>query len=270
MYELKEIILEQLEYRKQIFKLTFYNVKSEYANHYLGVFWNFIQPFLQLIIYYIVFGLGLRGGGDRLVEGVPFIIHLVTGVFSWLFISQAINAGSAAVLSNIGLLSKMKFPSTVFISISLANKTLNLIIMSLLILIISLILNLVPYWHYIYFFYFLICSIVLIYGLSLITSVLVVIIRDTRNLLQNIIRMLFFLTPIFWSAEEANGILKTLVSLNPFSYLIGIFRLAFIHGNSSTYGQLSDHLYFWAFTLTILFAGAVIHNYFKKRLIDYI
>lgn len=270
MYELKEIILEQLKYRRQIFKLTFYNLKSEYANHYLGVFWNFIQPFLQLTIYYVVFGLGLRGGGDRIIEGVPFIIHLITGVFPWLFISQAINSGSSAVLSNMGLLSKMKFPSTVFVSISLANKILNLFFMSILILIISLVFNLVPYWHYVYFFYFLFSSIVLIYSISLITSVLVVVVRDTKNLLQNFIRMMFFLTPIFWSAEESNGILRTLVSLNPFSYLIGIFRLAFVHGDKSYYGQVSDHVYFWVFTLTILFTGAVIHNYFKKRLIDYV
>lgn len=270
MYELREIILEQFNYRKQIFKLTFYNLKSEYANHYLGVFWNFIQPFLQLAIYYVVFGLGLRGGGERIVEGVPFIIHLITGVFAWLFISQAINSGSSAVLGNMGLLSKMKFPTTVFISISLSNKVLNLFFMSTLILIISIALDLVPYWHYLYFFYFLICSTVLIYGISLLTSVLVVIIRDTKNLLQNIIRMLFFMTPIFWSLEEANSVLKTLVSLNPFSYLIGIYRLTFVHGHINSYGQINDHIYFWVFTLTILFTGAIIHNHFKKRLVDYV
>lgn len=270
MYELKEIILEQIKYRKQIVKLTFYNLKSEYANHYLGVFWNFIQPFMQLTIYYVVFGLGLRGGGDRIIEGVPFIVHLITGVFPWLFISQAINAGSSAVLSNVGLLSKMKFPSTVFISIALSNKILNLFIMSSMVLIISLIFNYVPYWHYIYFFYFLFSSLVLVFGMSLITSVLVVIIRDTKNLLQNIIRMLFFMTPIFWSSVEAHDILKILVDINPFAYLLGFYRLAFVHGDVSTYGQMSDHLYFWAFTLTILFTGAIVHNHFKKRLIDYI
>lgn len=270
MIELKEIISEQIKFKSQIFKLALYNMKSEYANHYLGIFWNIFQPFLQLTVYYLVFGLGLRGNGDRILEGVPFIVHLISGLFPWLFISQSINACASSILSNTGLLSKMKFPPSVFISITLTNRVFNLFFMTLIILAISLVYNLVPYWHYVYFLYFLIASSVLIYGISLLTSVLVVIVRDTKNLLQNILRMLFFMTPIFWSIQEAKGILYNVASLNPFTYLIGFYRLAFVHGDIHFYGQTSDHVYFWLLNFTIILTGSLFYHYFKRSLIDFI
>lgn len=270
MIELINILKEQFKHKSLIFKLAIYNMKSEYANHYLGIFWNIIQPLLQLIVYYLVFGLGLRGGGDKLVDGVPFVIHLITGLFPWLFISHGINSGASIILSNVGLLSKMKFPPSVFLSISMTKNIFNLIITTSIIFIISVLNNLVPWWHYFYFFYFLLGAIILIYSISLITSTLVVIIRDTRNLLQNIIRMLFFMTPIFWSIEEAHGILKNIVSLNPFSYLIGFYRLSFVKADIYTYGNWSDHMYFWILTSSILLIGSIIHYHFKRRLLDYL
>ncbi|MFP5100232.1 ABC transporter permease [Staphylococcus equorum] len=270
MVELLNILKEQFIHKHQILKLAIFNMKSEYANHYLGVFWNIIQPILQLAVYYLVFGLGLRGGGEKIINGVPFIIHLITGLFPWLFISQGINNGASAIMKNIGLLSKMKFPPSVFISITLTNNIFNILLTTVIIFTISLVNSFVPWWHYFYFIYFIISATVLIYGISLITSTLVVIIRDTKNLLQNIIRMLFFMTPIFWAIEEANDVLKSLVSLNPFSYLIGIYRLAFIDNSTNMYGTLSDHIYFWVLTTLILCIGSVIHYHFKRKILDYV
>lgn len=269
MKSLFEIFKEQIVNLSKIIKLALYNMKSQYANHYLGVFWNILQPLLQVAVYYLVFGLGLRGGGGP-VMGVPFIVHLISGLFPWLFISQGINTGAGAIQQNMGLLSKMRFPSSIFISITLTNNVINLLVTTSIVFIISLINGYVPWWHYFWFIYFLIGSYVIIFGISLIMSTLTVVIRDTKNLLQNIIRMIFFMTPIFWVLEEQSGILVRLASLNPFAYLVGVYRTAFVHSQVAVYGEWTDHLYFWITTILLLLVGATIHMKFRKRLIDYI
>ncbi|MDM8328490.1 ABC transporter permease, partial [Staphylococcus felis] len=121
MKSLFVILHEQISNWKTIIQLAVYNMKSQYSNHYLGVFWNILQPLMQVGVYYLIFGLGLRGGGDRLVDGAPFIIHLISGLFPWLFISQSINQGANAIQANLGLVTKMKFPSSVLLSISFTN-----------------------------------------------------------------------------------------------------------------------------------------------------
>nr|WP_263313759.1 ABC transporter permease [Mammaliicoccus sp. Marseille-Q6498] len=270
MKDIIEIFNEQFKNLPKIFKLAIYNMKSQYANHYLGVFWNILQPMLQVAVYYLVFGLGLRGDANAQVVGVPFLVHLISGLFPWLFISQGINTGAAAIQANVGLLSKMRFPSSIFISIALTNNMINLMITTSIIFVISLVNGYVPWWHYFWFIYFLIASYAIIFGLSLIMSTLIIIIRDTKNLLQNVIRMLFFMTPIFWAMEEAHGILQKIASLNPFAYLVGVYRTAFVHGNVSVYGSWHDHLYFWLITILLLLIGSLVHSRFKRKLLDYL
>ncbi|QTQ08946.1 ABC transporter permease [Macrococcoides canis] len=264
-----QVIQEQLNHFELIYKLAVYNLKSQYTNHYLGAFWNFLQPAMQVLLYYVVFGLGLRGAHSD-IDGVPFIVYLISGLFPWLFISQSINAGASAIQSQIGLVTKMKFPSSTLLSISFTNALINLIITSSIIFVISLGMQLVPLWHYLFLIYFIFSSYVLLFGISLLMSTLVILIRDTKNLLQNLIRMGFFLTPIFWSVSHTSHIMLVISKLNPFSYLLGYYRLALINGNIHSYGNLYDHIYFWSITLIILLIGSKVHMKFRNKLVDYL
>lgn len=110
----------------------------------------------------------------------------------------------------------------------------------------------------------------LIFAFNLIMSTLVILIRDTKQMLQNVLRMCFFVTPIFWDANTVSPVLKVITMLNPFAYLIGIYRNAFIEGEGMLYGNITDHLYFWTFTLLLLYIGGHIHYRFKNRLVDYL
>ncbi|TDM12399.1 ABC transporter permease [Macrococcus lamae] len=269
MKEIISLFKEQLNHVSLIYKLAIYNMKSQYSNHYLGVFWNFLQPMLQVGLYYVVFGLGLKGSHSD-VSHVPFIIHLISGLFPWLFISQSINAGSNAILSQLSLVTKMKFPSSTLLSISFTNSLINLLITTAILFIISLLNGYVSWWHYLQFFYFIIASYFLIFGISLIMSTLVILVRDTKNILQNVMRMAFFITPIFWAIENATPLMHKISALNPFSYLIGIYRTAFIHNQPEFYGNWQDHLYFWSLTMLLLFIGSHVHFKFRSKLVDYL
>ncbi|EKU47776.1 ABC transporter permease [Staphylococcus massiliensis] len=263
------ILKEQVKHIPQIVKLAVYNMKSQYANHYLGVFWNILQPLLQVLVYYLVFGLGIRGDKGA-IEGIPFIFYLISGLFPWLFISQSINAGAGAIQSNLGLVTKMKFPSSVLLSISFTNTLFNLLFMSALFLILSLFNQFVPFWHYLIFLYFIIAAFPLLFGISLMMSSLVIVVKDTKNVLQNIIRLGFFMSPIFWSLGEQYGkILGKIASLNPFAYLIELYRMTFVSEKSVLLMHPSSHLYYWAFTLMMLCLGSLIHYRFKDRLLDF-
>ncbi|UBH09348.1 ABC transporter permease [Macrococcus armenti] len=269
MKNIINVIREQIKHVNLIFKLSIYNMKSQYSNHYLGVFWNILQPALQVALYYIVFGLGLRGTHQD-VNGIPFITHLISGLFPWLFISQSINAGSNAILGKLNLVTKMKFPSSTLISISFVNALINLLITTSIVFALSLYNQYVPAFHYLWFFYFIVASYALIFGISLIMSTLIILVRDMKNILQNIIRMGFFLTPVFWSVHSANHILVKIVALNPFAYLLGVYRNAFVDNSEVFYGTMYDHLYFWSLSIFLLVLGSKIHFKFRNKLVDYL
>lgn len=268
MNNMYKIFKEQWMHRKLIYKLAIYNTKSKYANHLLGVFWDIIQPALQVAIYYVVFGLGLRGTRAD-VDGVPFIIYLIGGIFPWLFITASVNNASNAIQSQLDLVTKMKFPSSTLLTIAFVNSLFSFIITSVIMIIISLTFGYSEPMHFLALLYVIIASYLLVMGIALIMSTLIIIIRDMKNILQNIMRMFFFLTPIFWSVSESNQILHLLTSLNPFAYIVMNYRYAMVFEDTPLYGDFGDHLYFWSVTLLLLFIGVSIHFRFRHKLVDY-
>src|SRR5699024_9827618 len=268
MNNIFKILKEQWIHRRLIIGLSVYSLKSQYANHYLGLFWNILQPAMQVLLYYVVFGLGLRGDrGD--VGDLPFIVHLISGLFPWLYISSGINAASGAIQSQIGLVTKMKFPSSTLISMSIINSLMNLFITTAILLVISIINGFSSPVHYLSFLYFAVASVAFISSVGLILSILVILIRDMKSVLQNIVRMLVVLTPLFWSLSAANASMHTISSFKPIAYLVMNYRTALVLQETPLYGDVSDHVYFWSTTLFLFYVGVNVHYRFRDKLVDY-
>ena len=263
------LLKENFENLHLIWKLSLYNIKAQYANHYLGILWAILMPAAQVGVFYVIFGLGLRGDrGD--VQNVPFLVYLITGIFAFGFIQGCINSASNAISSQIGLVTKMKFPSSILLSMSMANNIVTFSIMSLIVLIISIVNGYSEPAHYLVYFYFMFATIVFTYSISLIMSSVNILIRDLRNVQQNVMRMFFFITPIFWEVEGRPPIMATIIEFNPFAYLLMTFRYALIFDGPAFYGDVSDHIFFWSITLFLFFIGVQVHYRYKDRLVDYL
>src|SRR5699024_4871845 len=102
MNNILALFKEQWDNRVLIWKLSLYNYKSTYARHYLGVLWVVLMPILQSAVFWFVFGVRIRRPrGD--VGNLPFIVHILSGIFPWGFIAPCVTCGAAAILSKVGL-----------------------------------------------------------------------------------------------------------------------------------------------------------------------
>lgn len=192
----KQIYSEIRESLYLILRLSMYETKSMYSMQYLGFLWELVTPILQISVYWFVFGFGIREGRD--IDGVPFLPWLVSGIIVWFFISPAITTTARSVYSRIGLVSKMSFPlSTIpaYVLLSLLYRHFGMILVSFVLLAFF---GYYPGWHTLWIIYLLISAIALLYSLALLTSALTTIIRDLQNLLMSVMRMMLYLTPIFW------------------------------------------------------------------------
>lgn len=262
------LLKENFQNLPLIWKLSIYNLKATYANHYLGILWAILMPAAQIGVFYVVFGLGLRGDrGD--VQNIPFLVYLITGIFSFTFISGCINATSNAISSQINLVTKMKFPSSILLSMSVANNVITFIIMTLIVLVISLVNGYSEPAHYLVWFYFMFATIAFTYSIGLIMSSVNILVRDFKNVQSNVIRMFFFITPIFWEPAGRPPLMATIMAFNPLAYLMMQFRHALVFDGPAFYGTAVDHIYFWSITLFLFFIGVQVHYRYKDRLVDY-
>src|SRR5690625_266776 len=102
---IKDIIKEQIEYRDLILRMAQFETKGMYQTHYLGSLWQYLNPAIQVAIYYTVFGIGLRGGGATDGE-VPFLVWLLLGLIPWFFIAPTMIQGSNSVHQKVNLVSR--------------------------------------------------------------------------------------------------------------------------------------------------------------------
>lgn len=106
-------------------------------------------------------------------------------------------------------------------------------------------------------------------GISLITSALVMAVRDINRIVGTVLRFMFYLTPILWTTINLPPIALKIIRLNPFIYIIEGFRNTFLY-NKWFFEDISFTIYYWAVTIIILLIGALVHMKLRNRFSDLI
>lgn len=262
-----QVIKQQFLHRDLIYRLSLYEMKSNYKMHYLGAFWQLMNPLLQIGVYWFVFGLGIRGGSP--IGDTPFFLWLLAGLVPWLYISPTLTQASNSVYSKVNVVSKMKFPVSVLPSIKIMENTFTFIIMLIITVVIFLFNGVFSGIYLIQLAYYLVCMWVLLFGLTLLFSTLTTIIRDIQSMIQSGMRMMMFTLPIVWNVSNLPDIAVNILKLNPFYYIIEGIRDSLVGGNWF-YQDPAYTLYFWSISLLILFIASSVHFKFRHKFVDYI
>ncbi len=268
MKESFHIIREQLRSLPLIARLAVYDMKSQYQIHYLGILWQWLNPLIQVFAYWFVFGMGLKQGAS--VEGgYPFIIWMLAGIIPWFFISPTLLQGASSIYKRINLVAKMNFPVSALPTVAIVTNLFTYFIMIIIYVIILLLNGYYPTLYWLQYFYYLLCMVAFMFSLSLFNSTISIIVRDYQQMLQAVTRLLFFLTPIFWSMDHLEGAVGTIIKLNPFYYIIDGFRNTFLY-ESWFFNDVKYGLYFWLLTLLLLMVGSIMHMKFRDRFVDFL
>ncbi|MBM6585923.1 ABC transporter permease [Pediococcus acidilactici] len=269
MNTLFQIVRDQFLNFKIIRRMAKYDDRATYQSHYLGLTWEFLNPLIQIGIYYLVFGVALKHGDPE--PGVPYLPWMVAGIAPWLYMNKTTLDASKSVYQQVGLVSKMKFPINVLPSIKIYGNLYSfwtMIAFGLFLTFASHIGLTLLSFQFIYYFF---CMIVLMFALGIFNSTVSVLIRDWHITLQSILRVLFYMSGVLFNFVTSNfpRPLIRLLELNPFYYVINGMRLSMF----STGTMLQDPaltLFFWCFIILIGIFGSYLHNKFRSDFVDLI
>ncbi|AGN38139.1 teichoic acids export ABC transporter permease subunit TagG [Bacillus paralicheniformis] len=275
MKALIRVLKEQFLSLPLIIRLAAYETKSKYQMNYLGVLWQFLNPLIQMLAYWFVFGIGIRKSSEMVtgVGEVPFIIWMLAGLIPWFFISPTILDGSNSVYKRINMVAKMNFPISSLPSVAIAANLFSYFVMMAIYVMVLLGFGIYPNLQWLEYIYYLFCMIVFMFAFSLFNSTISVLVRDYQFLLQSVTRLLFFLLPIFWDISTQLGdkhpALLNVIKLNPLFYIIDGFRNSFL-GGSWFFEDATYMLYFWLFTFLLLLVGSILHMKFRDKFVDFL
>ena len=116
-------------------------------------------------------------------------------------------------------------------------------------------------------FYYLFALICLVFGLSLITSSLVIFLKDTGQFVGMLLQFMFWGTPIFWSLKMIPPEYHILFKMNPIYYIVEGYRNSFIY-HEWFWNLGYTNIGYWLFTLSVMIIGAIVFKKLRPHFAD--
>lgn len=258
--ELMKLIIKN---RKLIWQLGKNDFKNRFASTSLGSIWGFLQPFVFMFTYVIVFRYILKTGDTG---NIPYVVWFLPGVAIWQWLNDSIMSASNSIRAYSYLVKKVVFPIDIIPMISIVSSSFVGIFLIIVASIVCMAFGYFP--NLLELFYVLIAFFAFITAFTRFTSAITTLVPDFSNLLGIIMQLLFWFTPIIWNLSmlEEYPTILTLIKCTPFTYLVTTFREVFIPGN-----MIADHHFlftiaFWVITAIMFVWG---NNVFKRNKKDF-
>ncbi|WP_245511816.1 MULTISPECIES: ABC transporter permease [unclassified Mesorhizobium] len=212
-------IAEALEKHHLATTFAWQDIAQRYRRSRVGAFWLTINMGVLIGALGVVFGTLFR---TPMQEYLPFIC---SGMIAWGFISSCLNEGCTSFISAEGIILQVRMPLFTHVLRTMLRNAIifahNLLIFPVLIVLVGAPVSAaiplaVPG--------FLLVVLNLLW-MMLILGLVCARYRDLTQVLQNLLQVLFYVTPIMWQPKTLpEGASRYLFDLNPFYHLMTIVR----------------------------------------------
>lgn len=235
------------------------DLKVKYRGSLLGYAWSMLNPLLFMLILTMVF--------SHLVRGIEhYHLYVLSSMLLWTMGNTAISMGTQSISSNALILRKIKMPVWVFPCVPLGSSFQNLILALFPYLVIHIGTGLSFKAELIAAPLVLFAFCIFVCGISLTLSSLNVFFRDVGHVMEPVMALLFYATPVFYSRTqpEFSERIQNLLALNPFTHFLEAWRACWLPAYSLNYSQLLICIACSALSATI---GASVYKISKSKII---
>ena len=206
-------------YRFMVASLVRRELRGRYKGSFLGFLWTFVNPLAQIIVYTIVFSVIMRSDLDK------FYIFAITGMIPWLAFDGAMRLGVTCIKDRGDMINKIYFPREV---LPIANVTTNFVNMLFCFVIVFLALFIsghgVNPLSLLFLPIIILIEYILTLGLTFIVSAVTVYFKDMQHILNVIMMMWIYLTPVLYPITIIPDKLAWLFKLNPMTFVIETYH----------------------------------------------
>ncbi len=252
------------KYFTLLIRLAEKDLKVRYKSTLLGFVWALLVPIATMLIFQVVFSFFLRVK----IPNVPYSVYLLSGLFPWFFFSNSISAATTSLVDNSNLLKKVYFTRTLIPDSIVAANLINFLLSMLVLLIYMIIIKMSINISIIFLPVVILFLVFTISGISLISAGLFVKYRDIKYIVEILLLVWFYATPIFYSVELARklpGLAYQLYMFNPMTCIIIMLRDILIYTKFPSGVILYKTLFLTGF---IYILGRILFKKYQKNFAD--
>jgi lipopolysaccharide transport system permease protein len=219
-----------------------------------GFFWSLLNPLFAVGLLFALFSSQLRSDIEF------YALYLLIGTVYYTHFSNA-TAASITVLQSMSALTRDGiFPKDVLVLASISTHTIDFLLSTLICIVIAIFSGVTITSAILALPLVLLLQVMLVLWVSLLLSSFFVFVRDLMHIYHVFLRLLFFITPIFYGFSfVGRGVGRYVLLANPLSHSITFARTV----------VLSGHLFDWRqFTALFAINGLMLYGSYKvfKRL----
>ena len=262
---LLRVPLEIFRDRAMFVTLVKNDFQARFAGSYLGLFWAYVQPVITILLYWFVFQFGLRSGN---VSDHPFILFLMSGLVPWFYFSESWGGASGSLVEYNYLVKKVVFNVNFLPAIKVCSALFVHLFFVGIVLVLSLVYGYGFHPYLLQLIYYIFCTALLVLGLSYMTAAFTVFFRDMTQIVNIMLTIGVWMTPIMWNAQTTMpGPLQTVFKLNPMYYVVDGFRDALLN-RVWFWEKPIWSIYFWCVTIGVYLLGVKLFNRLKGHFSD--
>jgi ABC-type polysaccharide/polyol phosphate export permease len=221
-----ELVRDTFRYRELIWALALKELKIRYKRSILGFLWALLNPMLLCLVLTVVFSKLMRSPKP------DFPVFLLSVLLPWTFFSQSLSYAAESIVGNGDLIKKVRVAKLVFPVAAVVSNIINLLLSLIPLVLIVLVMHHPFYATWLYLPVPLVALILLTLGATFFFAAINVYYRDVSHILQIILQVWFYLTPIIYSIDDIHVPQKYQIffKLNPVSYALNGFRYSVYYG----------------------------------------
>lgn len=230
-------------------------LKAEVAGSYLTWIWWILDPLCFMLIYTFIFGYVFDS------QELYFPVYIFIGLSMWNFFNKTLQSSVKIIKNNKSIVSKVYFPKYILLLIRIWINAFKMLVAFALVVVMMIVFQIPVTWNVLYAIPIIFILGLFTFGCGCFLMHYGVYINDLSNIIAILLRLLFYMTGIFYNIEKRIPQYGTALNqYNPVAFLLSSMRQCLI------YGQAPNRilLLFWM-TVSIILVVLGVRKIYKEE-----
>ena len=213
-------------------------ILNRYAGSVSGLAWSLLHPLAQLAIFSFVFSHVFRIGVPEGYPGASYVTFVAVALWPWIMFSEGLQRTMGSVAANAGLIRKVAFPHRLLVfSSMLASSAIHAAGFIAVLVALKLTGEPIRLASLPVAFVLLVPYMLLATGIGAALAALQTLLRDVEHVVQVLITILFYASPILYPASLVPESARKWVNANPLAWISERLREVLLQGGGLVPGD---------------------------------